>query len=95
MKTAAIVGLLVTAIGVALYVTAGEARIRADTLIALAASPSADAVVEMPAGTELSVTRCVDTKHYIVPEVVDADGATWFVVGGRFHFVDERRPWGC
>lgn len=31
----------------------------------------------------------------IVPEVVDDMGVTWFIVSGQFHFIDDRRAWGC
>jgi hypothetical protein len=95
MKNVAIVILLAVLVGAALYAVTTKGRIMADTAIYLATSPSGEAAKELPAGTEAVVKRCIDTKHYIVPEIVDEQGKSWFVVGGRFHFVDHRRPWGC
>lgn len=72
-----------------------KARILADTTVHLAKEASSEPVKELPAGSEVAVKRCIDTKHYIVPEILDKSGAAWYVVGGRFHFVGNRRPWGC
>lgn len=50
------------------------------------ADPSQISVIAtLETGLEVQVTNCVDLKHYIVPEVVLADGRTGYVIDGRFH----------
>lgn len=72
-----------------------DGRLVAETEISLAATSDGVPVLTLPAGTQLTVQRCVDTKHYVVPEVVDDDGSVYFVVDGKFHFLEDKRPWGC
>ena len=72
-----------------------EGHIVAKTEILLSASPDGVASSSLPKGTKLVVTGCVDTKHYVIPQVEDAAGKRWFVVDGEFAFVGTHRPWGC
>lgn len=52
---------------------------------------------EAAAGEELLVLRCIDLKHYLVPEVVLRDGKVGYIVEGAFH-LRHKFPWasfGC
>lgn len=72
-----------------------EGQIVATTEILLSASPDGVATRLIPKGAKLVVTGCVDTKHYIIPQVEDAAGKRWFIIDGEFDFVGTHRPWGC
>jgi hypothetical protein len=44
-------------------------------------------------GEELLVLRCVDLKHYLVPEVDLKEGQIGYIVEGRFH-LRRKFVWG-
>src|SRR6266496_2546663 len=47
--------------------------------------PDAPVVGLLREGDDVPVLRCVDTKHYILPEVQMSEGTRGYVVGPRFH----------
>lgn len=52
---------------------------------------------EAAAGEELRVLRCIDLKHYLVPEVALRDSKVGYVLEGAFH-LRQKFPWasfGC
>jgi hypothetical protein len=72
----------------------GGSEIIAETPIILAKTPDGARALELPPGSRVVVRRCVDTKDYIVPVILN-DGVEFFLIGGNFHFLNNRRPWGC
>lgn len=61
-------------------------------------------IATLKASKEATVKSCADLKHYLVPEVILADGREAYVIDGPFHLRRERvwpffdsKPvvWGC
>jgi hypothetical protein len=91
LKSTIVIALLVVLCCVGIYTILGQrVTLVADEDIFVLDSPSinplhSNPVYTLKSGEKMSVSACIDLKHYIVPEIILADGRKGYVVKGKFH----------